>query len=114
MPYDKNGINLTELYAAAPMVLIAALGGLVHLLNSGDKQKITVCSIIVQLLTSGFVGLLLYYLTAPMNICEATRCFFAGIAGGGATRVLTALTEQTIDRLERMVKTAQNGDEEGS
>ncbi len=85
-PFSIDGIK-----ALIPVILVAALGGVVSFyqkVRTGKARVFNFTELIGELVTAGFAGILTYWLCQYANINQWATAALVGIAGHAGSRAL--------------------------
>lgn len=87
-----------ELLTSIVMVLLAVWGGLSNFLSNKKASDKSIIELINQLLTSGFTGLVIYFLCKYKNLDVYLTAALVGISGHMGARLLTRLEKFVANR----------------
>lgn len=106
-PPPKHIIILgTELATYGWVVLLAVWGGVVNYINkvrSGETSKFNLLELIGDIVTSGFVGTLTFWLCQASGFSPLLTAIFVGISGHMGSRAAARFETFVGDKIEQGV-----------
>lgn len=81
-----------------PVVFFSALGGFVRVLNTSERPSLR--RLFVEIITSGFVGVMVFFLLSEFNLGGNIIAATCGISGYCSKTILDILSRKVISKIE--------------